>query len=86
MRRTIRIKLDCLVTIDGPGEGLPHIPSATTLLADGLARQLREGTEAIIHPGGRLSLSITKDPTPRHPIAAALHKQPNKTLATIGRR
>ncbi len=58
MKRTVRIKMDFVVEIDDPGEGLPkHGPPLDILT---VAAQAFPGVTAIM-PGGRVELGLTRE-------------------------
>lgn len=55
MARNVRIQIDCVVTIAGPGVGIPHVPSINGLIIDGLRSVLPDDSE--LHGGARLTMT-----------------------------
>lgn len=60
MRRTVRIKLDYLVTIDDDRDGIPFVKGddVNKLIIDGLKAIVPDG---YLHGGAKIDLSLTRE-------------------------
>ena len=63
MKRSIRYRLDFVVTIDDRGEGIPHVSPGEVIA--GAARVIAGDRTVTLEAGGKLSASMTRDSVAR---------------------